>query len=270
MWFFGRKKIVFDVPVAYRLINLSRLAYLEEETIKKELEGVGTEFISFIENKKTDTQCYIARDNEDLFIVFRGTESIKDAFIDVSIIMKRYPQHGRSLLFFKPKVHSGFLKAYLSVKEEIFNKVQELIIERNVRQIYVTGHSLGGALAVLTALDLVEELKPKSVYMMNFGGPKVGNRWYVRRYNKKVKQSFRVVNDEDVVPNLPPGSYKHVKHLVFINNHGEVKIDPKISEQFLESIDNALALLTGKAIKDHFSRYYASVIKGLLNKTYDL
>jgi len=270
MWLFSKKKTNFDVPLAYRLINLSRIAYYDKNQVTKELDNMAMDLDLFFNIKETDTQGFIANDDKDIFVVFRGTESLRDALIDVNTLMNRYPESGKSFFLFKPKVHAGFLKAYLSVKQLLLNRVGEMVYSDGKNRVYVTGHSLGGALALLATLDIIEILKIQDVYMMNFGGPKVGNKWYVRRYNKKVKNSFRVVNDEDVVPILPIGGYKHVKHLVFINNQGEVLIDPKSEEMIVENLDNILSLLTGEAIKDHFSRYYASVIKQLLNKSYEL
>ncbi|CAN0253869.1 unnamed protein product, partial [Discosporangium mesarthrocarpum] len=73
----------------------------------------------------------------------------------------------------------------------------------------MTGHSLGGALATLTTLDLVREYPGVQITMYNFGSPRVGNRQareaFVDLYDSLVGDSFRVVNDLDVVARLPRG-----------------------------------------------------------------
>ena len=66
-----------------------------------------------------------------------------------------------------------------------------------------TGHSLGGSLSTLFAVDVAVRIPELQVIMYNFGAPKVGDDEFVRRYNDLVPNSFRVVNDADVIVRLP-------------------------------------------------------------------
>lgn len=82
-------------------------------------------------------------------------------------------------------------------------EVTRLILNENPGvSVYVTGHSMGGALAVLAAYDLAVNFSMK-VNMYNFGGPRVGNPSFCRHYDKCVPASYRVVMDGDIVPGVP-------------------------------------------------------------------
>lgn len=109
---------------------------------------------------------------------------------------------GRLVRMFESVSHTGFWKAYVSVRDEL-KEVTRLILDENPGvTVYVTGHSMGGALAVLAAYDLAVNFSMK-VNMYNFGGPRVGNPSFCRHYNKCVPSSYRVVMDGDIVPGVP-------------------------------------------------------------------
>jgi len=87
--------------------------------------------------------------------------------------------------------------------------------------VYVTGHSLGGALATLLALELSSSQMAKNgvifVTMYNFGSPRVGNRRFAEVYNAKVKDSWRIVNHRDIIPTVPRlMGYCHVEAPVYL------------------------------------------------------
>nr|GEW90580.1 C2 calcium-dependent membrane targeting [Tanacetum cinerariifolium] len=87
--------------------------------------------------------------------------------------------------------------------------------------VFVTGHSLGGALATLLALELSSSQLAKrgaiSVTMYNFGSPRVGNKLFAQVYNEKVKDSWRVVNHRDIIPSVPRlMGYCHVAHPIYL------------------------------------------------------
>jgi len=89
------------------------------------------------------------------------------------------------------KVHNGFYNSYMSVKSQIDNILNELKLEE-YDEIIITGHSLGGALATICALDLVNNINNLKIHMYNFASPHVGNKDFVKLYNSKVNNSFRI------------------------------------------------------------------------------
>jgi predicted lipase len=70
----------------------------------------------------------------------------------------------------------------------------------------VTGHSLGGSIAALCALDLVlsDVVSSNSLTLYTFGEPRVGNPAFAAAMDKFVPRSYRVVHSADLVPHVPP------------------------------------------------------------------
>lgn len=102
------------------------------------------------------------------------------------------------------RVHSGFYHDYLPCREFIFSQVKS--------EITVIGHSLGGALATLCAVDLQYNFPSLSVSAMTFGSPRVGNKWFCSSYDRRVPLTWRYKFGGDIVCSLPPVGYRHVSH----------------------------------------------------------
>ena len=71
--------------------------------------------------------------------------------------------------------------------------------------LYVSGHSLGGAVAILAAPDLAAQTLRMPI-MYNFAAPRVADETFQERYHEVIETSWRVVNNRDLVPDLPPSS----------------------------------------------------------------
>ena len=105
-------------------------------------------------------------------------------------------------------VHSGFYGALKSVLPRILTLVGMLTAEGTGWTVYVTGHSLGGALATLMSWE-IEALRERDlpsvsqVVLYNFGSPRVGNTAFSRTFNAAISTAFRIVNNEDVVGRVP-------------------------------------------------------------------
>ncbi|XP_022761964.1 uncharacterized protein LOC111307901 isoform X2 [Durio zibethinus] len=196
--------------------------------IKSEFEK-----ICFLDNETTDTQVAIWRDSarRRLVIAFRGTEQArwKDLWTDLMLVPAGLnPERIGGDFKQEVQVHSGFLSAYDSVRIRIISLIKasigyidEIAEPLHGWQVYVTGHSLGGALATLLALELSSSQLAKrgviSVTMYNFGSPRVGNRRFAEVYNEKVKDSWRIVNHRDIIPTVPHlMGYCHVAQPVYL------------------------------------------------------
>jgi hypothetical protein len=164
-------------------------------------------------------------------IAFRGTEQTqwKDLITDLMLVPAGLnPERIGGDFKQEVQVHSGFLGAYDSVRTRIISLIRLAIgcVDDHSEfihkwQIYVTGHSLGGALATLLALELSSNQLAKrgaiSITMYNFGSPRVGNKRFADVYNEKVKDSWRVVNHRDIIPTIPRlMGYCHVNQPVFL------------------------------------------------------
>ncbi|GFN33087.1 lipase family protein [Paenibacillus xylaniclasticus] len=150
-------------------------------------------------------------------LAFRGTRSTMDwvsDFISQQIIYKPG----------KPKClsHKGFTDIYASCREQVIELVKTIDPSK---QLFVTGHSLGGALATLAAFDIAFNLEREPI-VYTFGAPRVGDPRFARLYNKLVKQHWRIQNEYDIVPHLPPLVYRQPKTkkiFYYMHVRGEVK-----------------------------------------------
>ena len=151
-----------------------------------------------------DTQAFIARvksleeTKEDfLVLAFRGTEVKKLADIKTDL-NARMVETSRDDNDGVAKVHEGFLSSFNSIKDEINTVLQDQ--ENKGLPVYVTGHSLGGALALI-ATRYIANNSLGACY--TFGSPKVSNEVFIQQIYTPV---YRIVNSHDVVPFLPPGN----------------------------------------------------------------
>ncbi|HET9282550.1 MAG TPA: lipase family protein [Candidatus Angelobacter sp.] len=135
-------------------------------------------------------------------IGLRGTQSDFEWTLDATI-----PQVPMPLVWYTDgkfqfaQVHLGFLIFFAMLADQILAAAKQF---NPALPCLVTGHSLGGALAVL-ASPALQIVNPSQTFLMyNFAGPRVGNPTFVDAYNFWVPQSYRVVNLADMIPMLPP------------------------------------------------------------------
>jgi triacylglycerol lipase len=171
----------------------------------------------FINLEKTGTQCAIFSDvGTSNYIVFRGSENridwdtnfnleqevveFQQNVLQEKVVGEReqvypYEEESRS----GAKMHRGFASAYMSVRKQIHN-----YLNRAASNVTVTGHSLGGALATLCAVDIQYNFSNKvAVDIYTFGAPRVGNNGFRESFNRRVPNSYRFVYGMDIVPALP-------------------------------------------------------------------
>jgi|TARA_B110000093_G_C12972399_1_gene413582 triacylglycerol lipase len=162
--------------------------------------------VKYFNNKETDLQCgvSISEEKKRICIIFRGSESITDWKHDLQIT-KHLLNEDTNI-----KVHSGFYNQLMSVYEELLDCVIEHIKKHKDYDIYVSGHSLGGALCTLFGYMLSENTE-NMVNVVSFASPRVGNyNWKNDFNNKKNLLHYRVTNKRDIVTAFPLYRYYHV------------------------------------------------------------
>ena len=152
-----------------------------------------------IYNPEDDTEGYIGYmpSNDSIYVVFRGSVSITNWITDMTTTKSAYTTFPEC----NCQVHDGFYHAEQRVIAEITGEVAKLRVAHPTASIKTTGHSLGAALAQLTAMDLVKA--GYDVSMINFGQPRVGDEDYSTFVKTKMTESWRVVHNRDPVPHLP-------------------------------------------------------------------
>jgi predicted lipase len=203
-----------------------------------------SELPTVISKKETDTQLAILTESSEIIIVFRGSDSSKDWSTNLDTRQQRREFDQRiikgEIVTQREKVypystknesgslmHSGFVTAYVSVRDEIHNYIKN----SNLSRVTVTGHSLGGALATLCAVDIQYNFNNQlsSIESYTFGAPKVGNDRFCKSYNQRVPKSYRFVYGMDIVAALPRWwqGYNHADQ--------EFRIGPRFSWNFISA-----------------------------------
>lgn len=163
----------------------------EEKKLRSELGIVQFKLLkTFDEN---GTQAILASNGKHLVLAFRGTEanSIKDIKADANAKIRHCETGG--------KIHSGFDNAFKQVSSAIQATLNKT--EYKTMPLFITGHSLGGALATVAAKKLSHKGGIAACY--TFGSPRVGNEKWISNIKVPI---YRLVNSADCVTMLPPGS----------------------------------------------------------------
>lgn len=192
----------------YHYAVLSKYAYFDEDHGIAAYSELGYTNIKFIERK--NTQCYLMEDDTKLIVAVRGTEvnDISDIQTDLNFCKARSKTHGG--------VHEGFYED----TGEIFSDVQHYINDesRQYKKLWTCGHSMGGAIATLIASRLPSRIAACYTY----GCPRTGNKRWAKHQRFS---SHRFVNNNDIVPRVPPIwlGFRHYGELHYINYYGKIR-----------------------------------------------
>ena len=197
-----------DAVNASWLADASLLAYAGPPFARQTFAGAGFQLLGEQPLTGLSTQCYVAHSKAVVIVVFRGTQVMvpgrdsltvlgdqaEDFLADarIALVAADAPSQGRA--------HFGFRRALREIWEHLVERLAPLRKERPGRPIWLAGHSLGGALAMLAAARL-----PGSQAVYTFGAPLLADEEFAAAY--KVP-TFRFVHGEDVIATVPvAGTY---------------------------------------------------------------
>jgi len=205
----------FDLTNCWWLAEAATLAYAGEEFVRPRFQAAGLPEVTFFSG--ASTQGYIAANDRFAIVAFRGSEIWKregeldlkkitaDLLVDVDVRLVQWDRGGR--------VHAGFLRALDEVWTDLEKKIRALAA--GGRTIWFTGHSLGGALAVLAA-----DRYGDGNGLYTFGTPRVGDAQFAGQFRVT---AYRVVHHRDIVTRIPPeGIYRHVGEVRYIDGTGRL------------------------------------------------
>jgi predicted lipase len=202
---------------------LSLLSYNSEHQLNTTLHK-NFQHVNF-HSSNIDAQCITTVSKQGvLYIAFRGSESTKDWLADLDIVRTRMDLPSISGKK-RPKVHRGFLRQFRSLQEFINSDIVDYIYKGDpkTREIIVTGHSLGGALASLCALYFSLLYKNVRVSCYTYGSPRVGHTTFVSLFKKNVFDHGRFVNEDDPVTMIPLKlRFTHLPNVFYIDENDKV------------------------------------------------
>ena len=198
---------------------------------------------------RTDTQALLGKWNKDVVVAFRGTESrLSDWWTDLKgELVPNTTGVGR--------VHKGFKSAADSVQQHIVRFIKQVADPDS--RLFVCGHSLGGALALIMAGRLAADAAlPKVAGVFTYGAPRVGDADFASAYRQSA--AGQVTNmwiaKGDPVARVAPHSFdfRHAVQKQFLLDEGAIGIT---------DLDDQIAIKTEQAA---FGKY--PVIQGVIGK----
>lgn len=269
----------FNRANALYLAHASDVAY-QRSPAKAVRERLGLEATAF-RHKVTRTRGYLGVCDTHAVLAFRGSDpmTLPNWLTDMVV---RLVECGE----YEGRVHYGFSSALRST----WSMIETALSAAEERPLFITGHSMGGALAVLAACRLSRLGRPPAA-IYTFGAPRVGDVNFCARYELP---TYRVVNRLDIVPEVPlvsvdrllsknaasknskltmrlkrmaervPG-YDHVNTLVYIDRDGVVTTGANIEPWHTHAVARAIAT-RGKSflegITDHLLGNYIRGLEG--------
>jgi hypothetical protein len=247
-----------DVRNATTLGLASDLAYLPAgEGSPRFRSELGMDSVLF---SVGNTQAYVAQNDDHVVVAFRGTEGpttldgLKDWLLTDAVNLLILPE-GRIGTDFAAagvgaKFHQGFMTALADIWDPMCDATTAALKQKD-RPLWLTGHSLGGALALLAGWRFHRKFVPvHQIY--TYGGPMVGNAEASKAFDREFQgKVFRYVNSPDLVPRLPTVS-------LLANDYIHCEKEMGLGGKLVEGTVSALEFLKQSAGK---------VIDGLLNAT---
>ncbi|MBB5321904.1 lipase family protein [Marinobacter oulmenensis] len=171
-------------------LAVEKFCYNQEEEkrlLEEQLEFLGAELVTTFD--ANGSQAILIKTHDFVVLSFRGTEptELKDIKADANAVLTKCVTEG--------KVHSGFHQAYNSIEMEIIQSLEDF----NNLPLFITGHSLGGALATIAAKRINHIGGNAACY--TFGAPRVSDDHWLMTMKTPI---YRVVNSSDGVTMVPP------------------------------------------------------------------
>lgn len=206
---------MLDEKIALSCAHLSKEVYEKfSEIIFDSMPGAEVTLIESDDGGKTDTQAALLKQSsaKALYIVFRGTEKSTDWINNFQMRKQIYPYGDESTT--DVRFHQGFMDAYFAIRKPLL----EAIKQYPDYSLTITGHSLGGAIATIAALDLqynITQHTGQAIALYTFGAPRVGNPALINSFRQRVPRSYRFVYGWDIVTRTPRQwqGYDHVPEL---------------------------------------------------------
>ena len=200
----------FHLGTAKAMAWLSQLAYETDEPNKTEAilriwklrlvdVVISTEFRSVL--PMASTHAFVAAGRGTTFITFAGTDPVV-----LANWISDFDTHLTS---------TGVAAGYAEAASIVLDRIREMATKRSdtEKKLFLGGHSLGGALAVVSASKLAPNASTTVDAVYTFGMPRPGSGDFARDYNTDLGLlTYRLVHAEDLVPSVAPSEmgFRHV------------------------------------------------------------
>lgn len=238
-----------NIKDIHQAAAMSAAAYTCDRQVAQEL---GFEKIAFVGNG--GPAATVAVNSSRVVVAIRGTElaDLTDAIADLRVAPERS--------YFGGWYHRGFN----DYAEEIWPEIWDLAVNHCDKDLIVTGHSLGGAMASHVALHAGRrrrELGCSLPHLVTFGAPLVGTGKFCEAVAARCSSVHRVTHKRDPVPLVPLMTlYRHVRGRRWhVDLRGRVVTRPRLRDLIGERMWGALRRFVWNSVVE------LSTVKGLLS-----
>lgn len=258
-------KTGLDKGNAYWMARLSKIVYLQqseknqapdERAILANLKAQDNKFISVFGVDKNSAQAALIEHEDYLCLTFRGTNDLDDWLDNINAFSTKQ-------LF--GEFHRGFWLSIEDVWQALMKKFEACQAKKK-RPLFITGHSLGGAMATIAASKFIQEDRPfTSVY--TFGQPRALTRDTARIFNMECKaRYFRFHNNNDIVTRVPARlmGYSHIGTYLYISQEKELCQESGFWFRFVDYLDGAVSAIKENgidAVEDHDMGKYLNAVE---------
>jgi triacylglycerol lipase len=190
--------LAFDISqTGFSLVNALACAHASHLAYRKDPE-VGQTAAEWGFDRSKAISCgtddlIVLGNREMILVAFRGTDSFNDFRTNINVLYKK------SAL---GMVHRGFMRAVVALWPELISVIHEA--RDNDQRLWFTGHSLGGALAVLASIKAQFEDGLPVGGLYTFGQPPIGTTGFCMEFEKRCPyRLYRIINHTDAVSTMP-------------------------------------------------------------------
>jgi hypothetical protein len=198
--------------VEYDLLSIfwfTEVSFLSTETVpfgfiaKRDIGGKPVIFIAFRGTREKAEWIDDFQANQDIFLKDNALGKVGHGF--QKILTRAYDDLDEPVKLINNLKDSGLTSLQ---KQSICNVILDTLSNNNLcppdAEVYITGHSLGGALATLATLLIAKKTNFTAPVLYSFAAPRAGNRTFAEQFNGL--ECYRIANSEDLVPTLPPAT----------------------------------------------------------------
>ncbi len=190
--------------------ELSNISYLSRAKAGRLAYQMGFPEIRFYD--RDGAQAYIFANKDDAVVTCRGTEphDWNDVRADLDLATVVAETVGW--------VHRGFKREV----DDLWPRLEQALVN-NTRTLWFAGHSMGGAMAAICAGRCrLSYIRPNPRALFTYGSPRIGSGRYV---NYVQMEAYRWVNNNDIVPRVPPGwlGFRHKGQEIYLNAYGQIR-----------------------------------------------
>lgn len=258
IFLFILNSIAYDEMLAKYGTELAQSSYVVNTTSEWNCKTCNSDIVLeyIIENNGAKALQGYDKLTNSIFVSYRGSSNINNWINNIQI-KKINPYNDTNIYISK-----GFYTEYSYLKNDILNNLKLLTNKYNNNNIFIVGHSSGGAIATLLAFDVLNMNIYNLSYLMTFGSPRVGNKYFSYYMNNNLFTSYRLTHYYDMVPHVPEQilGYEHISNEIWYDeNNSKYKIcNDKVEED--NNCSNSCSPLKCTSIDDHLN--YLNVSMG--------